>query len=259
MTLTKHDDLTVEVDEHTFVATVEIHRPPHNYFDSVLVESLAAIYEELDNENSCRAIVLAAEGRHFCAGARLGGGIVHPADEAERLYDAATRLLGTRKPVVAAVQGAAVGGGLGLACTADFRVAARTSRFVANFAKIGLHHGFGLTTTLPGIVGEQQALRMLYGCGDANGERAAAIGLADRLVDEPELRAAAAALATEIAAAAPLAIEAIRATMRGGIAERVRSAVEHERAEQGRLRITADYAEGIGALADRRPPHFTRS
>ena len=76
------------------------------------------------------------------------------------------RLDDTALPVVAAVQGAAIGGGLGLALSADFRVAAPAARFAANFARLGFHHGFGLRVSLPAIVGQQNALRMLYtGCG----------------------------------------------------------------------------------------------
>ncbi|HEY3021453.1 MAG TPA: enoyl-CoA hydratase/isomerase family protein, partial [Solirubrobacteraceae bacterium] len=144
-------DVTVETGDD-LVAVVELHRPPENYFDAVLVEALAGAYERLDGDDACRAIVLCSEGRHFCAGARLGGGGV---DETARLYAAAVRMFAAQTPVVAAVQGAAVGGGLGLALSADFRVAAPESRFSANFSRLGFHHGFGMTVTLPAVAGGQ--------------------------------------------------------------------------------------------------------
>src|SRR6185295_18257851 len=94
----------------------------------------------------------------------------------------------TRTPVVAAVQGAAIGGGLGLALWPDFRIAAPEARFSANFARLGFHHGFGLTVTLPRVVGQQRALELLYTGARIDGKRAHAIGLVDRLVPLAALR-----------------------------------------------------------------------
>jgi len=195
------------------VATVEIRRPPNNFFDLELIESMVTAISTLDDEPGCRAIVLCSQGKHFCAGANFAGGGSMP-DESPRnpdgsprhLYDAAYDLFSTRTPVVAAVQGAAVGGGLGVACFADFRVAATEARFAANFARLGFHHGFGLSATLPRIVGNQRAIELLYTGRRISGEEAASIGLADRLVPLPLLRDAAHDLAAEIAASAPLAV-----------------------------------------------------
>ena len=160
------------------------------------------------------------------------------------------------KPVVAAVQGAAIGGGLGLACSADFRVACPEARFAANFARLGFHHGFGLTVTLPAIVGQQQSMVLLYTGRRIGGEQAASIGLCDLLAPADRVRAEAHALAAEIAVSAPLAVRSIRATMRGDLAGRIRAATDREAAEQDRLRGTADFSEGVRAMAERRPPRF---
>lgn len=252
-------DLAVEIGDD-FVATAEIRRPPHNFFDLDLVESLAEAFRTLDDDPRCRAIVLCAQGKHFCAGADFAAA---PAPTPEgwprHLYDAAVELFATRTPVVAAVHGAAIGGGLGLACMPDFRVAAPEARFSANFARLGFHHGFGLTVTLPALVGGQRALELLYTGRRIGGEEAARIGLVDRLVPLELVRSAAHELAAEIAASAPLAVRAIRDTMRGDLAERIRVATDHERAEQDRLRTTADWREGVAAMAERRPPIFTGS
>ncbi len=243
------------------VATVELQRPEENFFDFELIRSLADAYATLDEDAACRAIVLCSKGRHFCAGADLSrptlgapaeGGTWGAADlyvQAARLFDAAT-------PVVAAVQGAAVGGGLGLACSADFRVASTQARFAANFAQLGFHHGFGLTVTLPLIVGHQRACELLYTGRRVPGDEAFAIGLCERVVGPDELRNAAHHLAASIAASAPLAVRSIRATMRAGLADRVRAATDHEFSEQDRLRRTSDFAEGVRAAAERRAPRF---
>jgi enoyl-CoA hydratase/carnithine racemase len=242
-----------------FVGTAEINRPPNNFFDAELIGSLADSYQWLD-AHGARAIVLASAGKNFCAGAdftgRSAAGRVNSGGGASELYGQALRLFEAPLPVVAAVQGAAVGGGLGLACAADFRVASPQSRFSANFAMLGLHQGFGLTVTLPAIVGQQRATELLYTGKRINGEHAEHIGLADRLVDAGELRTAGHDLAAEIASAAPLAVRAIRATMREGIAERIKAATDRELAEQQKLWPTADFAEGVKAAAERRPARF---
>jgi enoyl-CoA hydratase/carnithine racemase len=239
------------------VATVELHRPPNNHFDLALVRSLADAMEALDGDDACRAIVLCSEGRHFCAGADFTGSGDGVAGGQRHLYDEAVRLFATRKPVVAAVQGAAIGGGLGLAMAADFRVASPEARFAANFARLGFHHGFGLTVTLPAAVGQQRALELLYTGRRVAGSDALRIGLCDRLAEAERLREEARSLAAEIAAAAPLAVLSIRETMRGDLAGRVRAALVRERAEQERLRLTDDFGEGVRATAARRDPRFS--
>jgi 2-(1,2-epoxy-1,2-dihydrophenyl)acetyl-CoA isomerase len=251
-------DVRAWVDDDR-VGTAEIARPPDNFFDVGLIASLVEAYGWLDEQAGARAIVLCSEGKHFCAGADFTGRTQQAqrgAGGPGKLYVEAVRVFEAQLPVVAAVQGAAVGGGLGLACSADFRVATPQSRFLANFARLGLHHGFGLTVTLPPIVGQQRALDMLYTGRRVGGEEAARIGLADRLADPAGLREAAHELAAEIAAAGPLAVRSIRGTMRAGLADRVRAATDHELAEQEWLQQTADFAEGIAASAERRAPRF---
>ena len=244
---------TRQATEH--VTLVEFSRPPHNYFDGALIGAIADAYERLERGGSCRAIVLCSEGKPFCAGANFAA--ENPAEG--DLYEQAVRLFAARLPVVAAVQGAAVGGGLGVALSADFRVASPDSRFSANFARLGIHHGFGVTVTLPLVVGHQRALELLYTGVRLGGEQAHAIGLCDRLVASDRLREQAVALAGEIAASSPLAVRAIRETMRGQLAERVREATAHEADEQAKLFATSDFREGVSAAAERRPPRFTGS
>lgn len=249
-------DLTVDVGADG-VATVEIHRPPSNFFDGALIQSISDAYEMLDEDPACRAIVLCSEGKHFCAGANFGAPAAPTGGgDAPDLYTMAARMIDAKTPVVAAVHGAAIGGGLGLACSADFRVGCTETRMAANFAQLGFHHGFGLTITLPPIVGQQKALDMLLTGRRLAGEEAFAIGLLDRFVDTAEVRNEAHRMAAEIATSAPLAVASIRATMRAGIGERYRAATRHEGIEQARLRATEDFREGIRASAERRTPEF---
>jgi enoyl-CoA hydratase/carnithine racemase len=261
-------DVWVSIEDG-FVATVEVRRPPHNYFDLALIEDLATAFEELDASPECRAILLCTEGKSFCAGAQLnrapraeGGETaaaapVNPDGTPRHLYDAAVRLFSTRTPVVAAIQGAAIGGGLGLALMPDFRVAAPEARFSANFARLGFHHGFGLTVTLPDLVGRQRAMELLYTGRRIRAEEALAIGMCDRLVASESLRDEARALASEIAISAPLAVDSIRGTLRGDLPQRIRAATDREKQEQDRLQRTDDFKEGVRAMTERRTPNFT--
>jgi len=258
-------DIGVEKSGH--VALIEIRRPPHNFFDISLIQEIAGALEALDADADCRVVVWAAQGKSFCAGANFGDGSTldkegrRPDDLArsaavQHLYIEGNRLFRTKKPIVAAVHGAAVGGGLGLAMVADFRVACPETRFCANFTRLGFHPGFGLTVTLPAVVGPTRAALMFYTSRRVTGEEAYAWGLADLLVPQGEVRAAAMKLAGEIAENSPLGLVATRATMRGDIADRVLKATEHELKEQTQLRKTDDFKEGVKATAERRVPNF---
>jgi enoyl-CoA hydratase/carnithine racemase len=256
-------DIGVEASE--FVTLVEIRRPPNNFFDISLIREIAGAFEALDEDRGCRAIVLAAQGKAFCAGANFGDGSTldregqRPGEQAQpvaHLYVEAVRLFRTRKPIVAAVHGAAVGGGLGLAMVADFRVTCPEARLCANFTRLGFHPGFGLTVTLPDAIGKTNAALMFYTSRRFTGEDAYRMGLAQALVAQDCVRATAHELAAEIAENAPLGILSTRATLRADLADRVARATEHELREQTSLRNTQDFKEGVKAMAERRVPNF---
>ena len=238
------------------VALIALNRPPANFVDAAYLDEIATAVESAADQ---RAIVLAAQGKHFCAGAALAGGGAHAGSrgaDGRHIYDVAIRLFEQPVPVVAAVQGSAIGAGLGLALAADFRVVTAGTRFAANFAVLGFHHGFGMSETLPRAVGAQKAAELLMTGRRVGGAEALDIGLADRLVEDPDLHPAAIAMASEIAAAAPLAVRSIRQTLRGDLAAAVRAAMTRERAEQDRLMQTRDFAEGVAAAKERRTPTF---
>ncbi|MDP1872736.1 enoyl-CoA hydratase/isomerase family protein [Phenylobacterium sp.] len=254
---TKADHLSITVQDH--VATLVFHRPPANHASVDLVRDLADALLAFDRDPAVRASVLASEGKPFCAGADLasptgiGGAGMGGVSE---LYDQAIRLFSVEKPIVAAIQGAAVGAGLGLALVADFRVAAPEARFSANFVKLGFHPGFGLTHTLPRVIGAQKADLMFLTGRRVRAQDALAWGLVDELVPADELRQSAFALAAELAENAPLAVVATRKTTRGALAEAVRAATAHEHVQQTTLRATEDFAEGVAAVNERRPGQF---
>ena len=262
--MSQFTDIAVTTSGH--VATVEIKRPPHNFFDMPLIKQLADAFEGFDKDSNIRAAVLCAEGKSFCAGANFGDGSKldkegKRPDEGTRdnpghLYHEAVRLFRTKKPIVGAIQGPAIGGGLGLALVPDFRVTCPEGRFSTNFTRLGFHPGFGLTYTLPALIGQQQAHLMFYTGRRLTGEEAVKIGLADVLVPLAEVRTAAQKLAAEIAESAPLAVQETRATVRAGLADRIKAATDHELQVQSELRKSEDFKEGVAAYAQRRTPVF---
>lgn len=251
------DDIEVTVDN--FVATVEIQRPPFNFFDYALIQQIADAFEAFDKDTGVRSIVLAAQGKAFCAGANFGdrSRSSENSDSGNHLYVEAVRLFRTGKPIIGAMQGAAVGGGLGLAMMPDFRVGCPESRFSANFTRLGFYPGFGLTYTLPRLIGEKNAELMFYTSRRIKGEDAFRLGLLDAIVPQDEVRSAAIAMATEIAEASPLGVTEARKTMRNKIADKVREATDRELEIQNRLRVTKDFQEGVKAMSERRVPNFT--
>jgi enoyl-CoA hydratase/carnithine racemase len=258
-------DIAVEKTGH--VALIEIRRPPNNFFDIALIQEIAGALEALDEDVGCRAVVLAAQGKAFCAGANFGDGSMlnkegqrpelNREQAVQHLYLEGNRLFRTKKSIIAAVHGAAVGGGLGLAMVADFRVACPETRFSANFTRLGFHPGFGLTVTLPLVIGPTKAAMMFYTSRRVRGDEAYAMGLADVLVPQDQVREAAMQFAAEIAENSPLGLISTRTTMRGDLADRVLKATEHELKEQTWLRKTDDFKEGVKATAERRLPNFS--
>jgi enoyl-CoA hydratase/carnithine racemase len=253
-----HKDIGVTIAGH--VGQIEIQRPPHNYFDNALINEIADALEAFDRDPACRAVVLYAQGKSFCAGAdfanRPAPGAGGNGGSSKHLYKEATRIFRTRKPVVAAVRGAAIGGGPGLALAADFRVTCSEVPFSANFNHLGFHPSFSLTYTLPRLVGQQKANLLFYTGRRVTGDEAVAMGVAEVLVPLAEVRDAATALATEIAQSAPLAVQATRETMRRGFADAAERATERELTDQDWTRKTTDFKEGVKAWGERRLPNF---
>jgi enoyl-CoA hydratase/carnithine racemase len=259
----------IGVDKVGHVGTIEIRRPPLNFFDISLINQIADALEQFDRDIEIRASVLSAQGKAFCAGANFNDPARQeqearaakgdPADSLgpiNHLYIQAVRIFRAQKPIVAAIHGAAIGGGLGLAVAADFRITCPEARFAANFTKLGFHPGFGLTTTLPELVGRNNAELIFYTSRRVTGEEATRMGLANACVPQDRVRTEAMKLAQEIAECSPLGLLSTRATMRAGLADRVMAATTHELAEQTRLRATEDFKEGVKATEERRVANF---
>lgn len=254
----------VTVERQGAVGVVTLRRPPHNLLTEPALRHLADALHGLGGTTG--AAVLCSEGRSFCAGADFRS------DEApdpstsgdfeartSAFYRQAVRVFASPVPLVAALQGPAVGAGFGLALACDVRVVGRRGWFQANFVRLGIHPGFALSVLLPRTVGAGRAAELLLTGRRVEAEEAGRIGLAEKVVDEGTEIEAALALAGDIAAGAPMAVAATRATLRAGLAETAARAMEHELAEQSALAGTTDAAEGVRAMLEGRTPRFAGS
>ncbi len=257
----------IGVTHHDHVVVAELQAGPHNFASVELMHELGDALLAAQRDGA-RSAVICSEGKSFCAGAHFGGGtgeraagfgaFVATEDSTPigPFYEAAVRLFQVEIPMVAAVHGPAVGAGFGLATACDLRVSCPEAFMATNFVRLGIHPGFGISLTLPELVGPARAADILLTGRRIGGEEAFALGLVNRLVPAGEVRDTAIALAHEIAAAAPLAVQSTRATLRKSLYERVRAQLAHERAVQDRLSATADAEEGIAAMLERRDPTF---
>ena len=255
-------DAEVTVDLEGHVAVVTLHRPPHNLLTEPALRSLADALHSMPSE--ARAAVLTSEGRSFCAGADFrsdeapdpatGGGFQ---SRTGAFYEQAARVFGSPVPLVAAVHGAAIGAGFGLALACDLRVVGARGWFQANFVRLGIHPGFALSRILPDVVGPSRAADIFLTGRRVEADEALAIGLAQRAVPEGAELSAALTLAGEVAAGAPRAVSSTRATLRTGLVEAAKAAMAHELAEQTALAGTADAVEGVQAMLQGRAPRFT--
>src|SRR5437763_15533943 len=213
--MSKYTDIGVE--KHGHVGLIEIRKPPLNFFDVALINQIADALEEFDRDIEIRASVLAAQGKAFCAGADFSDPKRQEQEASAQkdpaanlpinhLYVQAVRIFRNKKPIVAAIHGAAIGGGLGRAVSADFRVTCPEARFSANFTTLGFHPGFGLTVTLPELIGKNNAELMFYTSRRVTGEEAVKWGLANELVPQDQVKAAALKLAGEIAESSQLGL-----------------------------------------------------
>ena len=250
--------LRLEMSENVGVVTFS--NPPHNFISLQAIEEFQWAFKKLDDNDHCRAIVLAAEGKVFCAGADFSAGQaegINPNEVLSNFYAVAMTLFETKKPMVAAVQGAAIGAGFGLSLLADFRIACPETIFSANFTRLGIHPGFGMSVTLPRIIGVSNAELLFYTGRRIKGKEALNLGLLSELVERDDVLTSAIKLANEIASCAPLAVQNTKATMRMELAEQIRAANKREQALQMVQMKTKDFREAIKAMHERREPEFT--
>jgi E-phenylitaconyl-CoA hydratase len=252
--------MDVEVERHGAVTLVTLNRPEaSNALSRAASDALEAALLAFDADPGARVAVLTGAGsKCFCAGADLFAAAPTPAEAgAPPLVDKPlVRDLGLSKPLIAAINGHALGGGLELALVADIRIAADHATLGLTEARIGSMPGSGGTQRLPRLIGQGHALLMMLSAERISAQEALQWGLVSRVVPGPELAATAMALARRIAANAPLAVRAIVRATREGIALPLAEGLALERSLFRTVRDTADRAEGRAAFREKRTPNF---
>jgi enoyl-CoA hydratase/carnithine racemase len=247
------------------IATVTLNRPENrNSMTRDVLEGLGNSVAKIRADQSVRCVIITGKGKSFCAGAdfkdRPAEGddapVVQPHERAYGIYANFLSLLDIEVPVIAAMQGHAIGGGLGLAVVCDLRVANAESRYGANFVRLGLHPGMAMTYLLPRLMGVPRAIEFMLTGRIVSGTEAAEAGLVHYAVDQDQVMEKALELAGEIASSAPLAVRWTKKSIYSGLDWNPTKAAEHEAHVQSRTMETEDFREGINALLSRREPKF---
>lgn len=250
------------------IATITLNRPDNrNSMTPDVLDAFGKCIDRCKNDHNVRCVVITGNGDSFCAGADFKS---HPSATTERFqspwenlryntYGRFLAILDLRVPVVAAMNGHAIGGGLGLALVCDIRVANETARYGANFVRLGLHPGMATTYILPRLVGLPKAAELIYTGRVISGSEAAQLGLANYAVPKADVLKKAMDLAREIATAAPLAVKWAKDSMAQNVPFEPRPAALLESHMQSRSFETKDHKEGVAALLQKRTPKFTGS
>jgi enoyl-CoA hydratase/carnithine racemase len=247
-------------DDHIGILT--LNRPDtQNRMTLALLDAFSTALDHVIADRTLRCLVVTGRGSCFCAGADLGAPLTRPAgtlphEASYAMYEAFLKVADVPIPVVAGLNGHAVGGGLGLALLCDLRIANEDAKIGAGFAKLGLHAGLGITYLLPRLAGIACAAELLFTGNTISGRRAAEIGLVSAAVPAATVLEYTLSIAADIAAAAPLAVREMKRSMIENLGLDVRRAARIEALRQAESLRTEDAREGVAALLGHRPPTF---
>ena len=250
----------IHIEKRAPLATVTIHRPKVlNALNAETLIELDSALADLGADSAIRVVLLTgAGGRAFAAGADIRELAALTAEQgrafALRGQAVFRRIEMLGKPVIACIQGFALGGGCELALACTLRLAAADARLGQPEVKLGVIPGYGGSQRLPRLVGRGQALRLLLSGAIIDAQEALRIGLVDEVVSAADLMARAEALALEIAANAPLALDEILKVVDEGLDLPLNAALQREAEGFGRLCGSADKAEGTRAFLEKRSP-----
>lgn len=245
-----------------FVATITIERPPANALSSGLLKELSAVLDEVENNEEIRVILIHGEGRFFSAGADIkefttiksGDDFSSLATYGQDLFE---RMEKFPKPIIAAIHGAALGGGLELAMGCHFRLVAENAKLGLPELQLGLIPGFAGTQRLPRYVGAARAAEMLFTSDPITGLEAVQYGLANHAYPEEQLLDNAYSMAKKIAKKSPGSIKAAIELLNYGKTGQFYEGVKKEAELFGEVFVSEDGKEGISAFIEKREPSFT--
>ena len=251
------------------VLTLTLNRPEKRnpISDPDMIDALCAALERADADLDVRCVVLTGAGSAFSSGGDIGkmkpglGLRAHLPAQTRRNYKAGIQRLpllfeGLEVPIVAAVNGPAIGAGLDLACMCDVRVAATSAKFAESFVKIGIVPGDGGAWLLPRIIGFSKASELALTGDLIDAEEGKAIGLVSRVVPDADLLGEAAAIAGRIAANPPHAVRMTKRLLREAQGMTLKAVLEMSAAYQSLAHATEDHDEAVNAFVEKRKPLF---
>lgn len=253
-----YSEIAVEVVDR--VATITLHRPEKlNAWTPVMSAELRAALAASEADAAVRVIVITGAGRGFCAGADMGmlAALAEGGAEATPLENPFTMFAAVNKPVIAAINGPAVGFGLILALCCDLRFASTEARFGTAFARRGLIAEYGMAWMLPRLIGSGNAMDLLLSARVFEAEEAERMGLVNRVFPAPtflfDVRAYAEELATMVS---PRSMAVIKRQVTAAASQTLGEAVAMAEVEMGLSLQSADFKEGVAHFLEKRPPSF---
>jgi enoyl-CoA hydratase len=266
-------DAVVVTRPRPAVAVVTMTRPERlNAMNADLIEGLHAAFDALETDEECRVIILTGAGRGFCAGIDITGYGPPPGSDRlepsrrtmsvqKRIAALVPKMRSLPQPVIAAVNGAAAGGGLALVLGSDVRLAARSATFNVAFIRIGLSAcDIGTSWLLPRIVGVARAQELMLTGRIFQADEAERIGLVTHLFDDDALLDAAHAKADEICANAPWGVALTKEAMWSALEiPGLQAAIDVENRQQVLLTTVPDHLEAMQAFVEKRPPEYGRT
>lgn len=252
----------ITIKRENAVACIEMNRPLANALAQALLKELAQAFGQLENDPETRVVLLYGKGRFFSAGAdikefvqlRESGGSDAMAVSGQELFE---KVEAFPKPVIAAIHGAALGGGLELAMACHIRLVTENAKLGLPELSLGLVPGFAGTQRLPRYIGRGKAFEMLWTSEPLTGTEAVQQGLANHAYKEEELLPKAKALAEKIAKKSPLALKASIELVNYAKTNDYEKGLEQESARFLELFGSKDAEEGIKAFIEKREPRFT--
>ncbi|WP_042354852.1 enoyl-CoA hydratase [Bacillus rubiinfantis] len=243
------------------IATITIQRPPANALSSQLLRELSTVLDEIEAEPEIRVLIIHGEGRFFSAGADIKEFTTVDSSQAfEKLgrfgQDLFDRIEKFPKPIIAAIHGAALGGGLELAMACHIRLVSETAKLGLPELQLGIIPGFAGTQRLPRYVGVSRAAEMMFTSEPITGVEAVQYGLANHAYPEEEVFDQAHKLAQTIAKKSPVSINAVIQLLNCAKTENFYEGMKKEAELFGEVFISHDAKEGIQAFIEKRPPHF---
>ena len=264
--------VNIDVNSELGFATITLNRPERlNSLSNEVLESLVSILDNIAVDDSIRAVIIKGSGRAFCSGAdtdeMIGGQSDGPhklgpggAEELRRGFNLAKKvILGIykmEKPVIAAINGPAVGAGFDLACACDIRIAVESARFMAAYIHVGLFPGYGGTWLYPRLLGSAKAAELIYTGNFLEVDEALSLGFLNSVVSENELISTAEKMASRIAAGPPIAIRLAKTMMRSGMSMDLENSLEMSAAAEAITLSSEDHIEGMVAHREKRRPKF---